>query len=252
VATDSFINIRKVRKMEISRDSKRNLAISFAILMALSSILVNHVAATNAGLNLPSTPVMIEVSNGTESYFNTKLSDVPSGYDVANGTYLGWCVDIRTEMTRSPATHAVFLYSSSNPPGQLASEKWDMANYILNHKQGTAQDIQQAIWYFIHMNSNYTPTSTVAWIIINDTLMNGNGFVPGNGQIIAVICYPIILFPSQPDVQISIIEVTNTVISEFQSVLILPLIMLTTLLAVIIYKKKGAKFKASHHCSGRV
>jgi hypothetical protein len=233
--------------MKAAGNFKRNLAISFAVLMMLLSIntcMLTHVAAAEDGLNLPSAPVRIEVTNGTESYFNTKLSDVPSGYDVTNGTYLGWCVDTRTEMARSPAVHAVFLYSSSSPPGNLTSEKWDMVNYILNHKQGNAQDIQQAIWYFINMDGNYTPTSSMAWAIVNDTLANGNGFVPGNGQIIAVICYPIILFPSQPDVQISIIEVTNTVVSEFQSVLILPLTMLTTLLAVLICKKERSQVRS--------
>jgi len=227
--------------MKRSRYSKRNLVIGFAILVTLSSILVDHVAATDGGLNLPSTLVRIEVSNGTESYFNTKLSDVPTGYDVTNGTYPGWCIDIRAEMARSPATHAVRLYSSSSPPGELASEEWDMVNYIINHKQGTAQDVQQAIWYFIHMDGNYTPTSTVARAIVNDTLAHGNGFAPGNGQTIAVICYPMILLPGQPPVQISIIEVANIVIPEFPSALILPLIILTTPLAVIIYKKKEVK-----------
>jgi hypothetical protein len=226
--------------MKRSRYSKRSLAIGFAILIALSSILVNHVAATDGGLNLPSTLVRIEASNGTQSYFNTKLSDVPPGYDVMNTTYLGWCVDIRTEMERSPATHAVKLYSSSNPPGELASEEWDMVNYIINHKQGAAQDMQQAIWYFIHMDGNYTPTSAVARAIVNDTLANGNGFVPGNGQTIAAICYPMILFPGQTNVQISIIEVANIVIPEFTSTLILPLFMFAALLVAIICKKKDS------------
>ena len=219
-------------------NSKRNLAIGFAVFMAFSSILVSHVAATSGELNLPSTIVRIEVSDGTESYFSTKLSEVPLGYDATNGTYLGWCVDKTAEMARSPATHAVKLYSSGNPPGELASEKWDMVNYILNHKQGAAEDIQQAIWYFVHMDSSYSPTSTVAWAIVNDTLANGNGFVPGYGQTIAVICYPMVLLPEPTDVQISIIEVTNTVIPEFPSFLILPLFMIATLLAVSIYRRK--------------
>jgi hypothetical protein len=232
------MSIGKARKVKISMNSKRNLAIGFVILIALSSILVNHVAATSGELNLPSTIVRIEVSDGTESYFITELSEVPVGYDVTNGTYLGWCVDVTAEMARSPATHAVKLYSSGNPPGELASEEWDMVNYILNHKQGSAEDIQQAIWYFIHMDGSYSPTSTLAWTIVNDTLANGNGFVPGHGQTIAVICYPMVLLPEPTDVQISIIEVTNTVIPEFSSFLILPLFMITTLLAVIAYTRR--------------
>jgi hypothetical protein len=230
--------------MEMRTDFRRNVAMGFAVLMALSSILVNPVTATNLDLNLPSTIVRMEVSNGTVSYFETTLSEVPLGYDVTNGTYVGWCVDQTAEMERSPATHAVKLYSSINPPGELAGEKWDMVNYILNHKQGDAKDIQQAIWYFIHINGNYTPTSTVAWTIVNDTLANGNGFFPEIGQMIAVICYPMVLLPEPTDVQISIIEVTNTVISEFPSFLVLPLFMIATLLAVMVHRRKKATSSA--------
>jgi len=237
VATDFFVSTGRARKMGIYRDFGRNLAIGLTVLIALSSIMVNHVAATEGELNLPSAPVRIEVSDGTESYFETELSDVPFGYDVANGTYSGWCVDVRTDMARSPATHAVFLYSSSSAPGELAEEEWDMVNYILNHKQGGAQDIQQAIWYFIHMDGGYSPTSSVAWAIVTDALANGSGFVPEYGQVIAVICYPTVVFPSQPDVQVSIIEVVYTVIPEFSSVFVLPLIMLATLSVVILCKK---------------
>lgn len=82
--------------MEMKRNSKRNLAIGFAILMALSSILVNHVAAAKGRLNLPSTLVWIEVSDGKESYFNTKLSNAPSDYDVTNETYPSWCVNVKS------------------------------------------------------------------------------------------------------------------------------------------------------------
>jgi len=233
---DTFIDNNQVRRMEMSTETKRNLAICIVILMTLSSILVSHVVATDDGLNLPSTLVRIEVSMGTESYFNTTLSDVPLGYDVTNGTYLGWCVDRSANM--GPGTHEVTLYSSINPPGTLATEKWDMVNYILNHKQGTAQDIQQAIWYFINMVGNYTPTSTVAWTIVNDTLANGTGFVPAYGQIMAVICFPVVVLPGAPSVQVSIIELSNPVIPEFPSLAIPLLFALATLSIVILHRRK--------------
>lgn len=221
------------------RKYPKNIAEALVVLVVFTSILVSTGAVSGSHLNLPSTPVMIEVFDGVASYFNTALSDVPSGYDVVNGVYPGWCVDIRTEMIRSPAKHAVFLYSGLSPPGNLASERWDLVNYVLNHKQGSALDIQEAIWYFVRMDGNYTPTSTLAWSIINDTIANGNGFVPGDGQAMAIICYPTILFPNQPDVQISIIEVTNTVIPEFPSVvLVLPLLTVSELLAIRICRSK--------------
>lgn len=228
-----FENMEKRRRV-----GKRELAVGFAILIAFSSVLISQAAATDDELNLPSSPIRIEVSDGMESYFSTKLSDVPSDYDVTNGTYLGWCIDARTEMPRSPATHAVILYSSNSPPGELAGERWDMVNYILNHKQGTAQDIQQSIWYFIRMDGKYVPTSSQAWLIINETIANGDGFVPESGQIVAAICFPVVLHPELNSVQISIIEVQIAVIPEFPVFLILPLFVVETLLVVAIYRRK--------------
>jgi hypothetical protein len=190
--------------------SRTNLAVGMVILIAFSSILVNHAAGIQGGVKLPPDLVTIEVSNGTESYFVTELRNVPSDYDVTNGTYLGWCVDIKTEMARSPATHEVTLYSSISPPGELVNERWDLVNYILNNKRGVTEDIQQAIWYFVHLNDHYDPTRPLAWVIINDAQANGNGFAPEIGQTLAIICYPIIMVPSQPAVQISIIEIART------------------------------------------
>jgi hypothetical protein len=211
------------------------------IFVAVSVFLAAPASAIDGALDLPSTMVRIEVSYGTQSYFDTVLSEVPSGYDVTNATYRGWCVDVRTEMALSPATHAVFLYSSTSPPGELANEAWDLINYILNHEQGSVLDVQQAIWYFMYIDGDgeYVPSNIVAWMIINDTLENGSGFIPGPGQVTAVICYPTILFPNQPDVQISIIEVeSNTVVPEFPSALVLTPIMLTVTLAVLVHTKR--------------
>jgi hypothetical protein len=184
--------------------------------------------------------VMIEVSNGTNGYFDTKLRNVPSGYDVTNETYMGWCIDIKTEMTRSPALHDAMMYSSLNPPnGSLANQKWDMVNYLLNHKQGNASNVQKAIWYFIDLNNGSTippQSDTVTWAIINDASTNGTNFVPALGQKVAVICDPIYFF-SNP-VQVSIIEVTNPVIPEFPSLMIPFLFAIFTVLTVVAHRKR--------------
>jgi len=218
---------------------KSLLPVFATVLLLLPMVGVAY--ATENDLNLPTMPVRIEVFDGVESYFLTKLMDVPEGYDVTNGTYLGWCIDTRAEMARSPATHSVFLYSSFNPPGELANKEWDMVNYILNHKSesATAEDIQEAIWYFINIDGNYTPTSPTAWEIINDALQNGEGFIPEYGQTVAVICYPTVLLPSPLEVQISIIEVANTVIPEFPSVPLQLLMMLVMLFIMAICKRRS-------------
>jgi hypothetical protein len=216
------------------------LGASMVLCVLISVIFAAPVFAVDSGLSLPATFIRIEVTDGNLSYFDTMLHDVPSGYDVTNATYRGWCVDVRTEMARSPATHEVFLYSSLNPPRELASESWDMINYVLNHKEGSVQDIQQAIWYFMRMDGQYNPSSVKAWALINDALENGAGFVPGHGEVTAVICYPTILFPNQPDVQISIIEVEveRVTVGEYSSSFAVTSIMLTASLVGLVFKRK--------------
>ena len=222
------------------------LVISLITIAAIWSVPIKHVDATPSGLNLPLNMVKIEVFNGTDTYFATILSNVPEEYDVANGTYSGWCVDRTAEMARSPAVHEVRLYASTDPPGELAFQNWDMVNYILNHKQGSAMDIQQAIWHFIDIVGNYSTTSDTAVAIINDALANGGGFVPGIGQLIAIICLPMMLLPRTTSIQTSIIELVDPVpvdpvIPEFPSLLILPLFVTGTLLTVFVYKRKSLK-----------
>jgi hypothetical protein len=207
--------------------------IVLVLLAAVSLSFVRYVGAASNDLSLPSSLVTIEVSNGTQSYFSTVLSRVASGYDVSNGTYLGWCVDRRTSMPRSPVTHQVTLYSSSSPPLNLVSQKWDMVNYILNHKEGSADDVQQAIWYFINLVGNYSPSNIAAKFMVADALENGAGFTPAVGQLTAVICYP-----EATDVQVTIIEVTvPNPIPEFSAFWVLPLFMLATVVALLVLKR---------------
>lgn len=204
---------------------KSNVALGSVFVILVSAFSISYVGAQGE-LSLPSASVYIEVFNGTQSYFSTNLIGVPSGFDVTNATYFGWCVDSRTIMAGSPDKHEVRLFSTCDPPEELTNQRWDMVNYILNHKQGKVMDVQQAIWYFVNMVGNYTPTRTAAWAIVNDTLANGEGFVPDQGQTIGVICYPLV-YSHQPDVQVSVIEITN-VVPEFQSTIALSIFMLAT------------------------
>ena len=184
--------------------------------LVISVFFMGSVKANDCWLNLPPDPVTMVVHDGTISYFDTVLSDVPSGYDVTNRAYLGWCVDIRYNIPRG-TDFSVTLYSSCAPPAGLEGERWDMVNYILNHKQGEMMDIQQAIWYFMKYpdgipeaswRPGYTPTP-VATAIVDDAMANGAGFVPGPGEVVAVICYPL------DETQITIIELRKWVPKQF-------------------------------------
>jgi len=138
-------------------------------------------------LNLPVEAVtMVAYENYPISKFSIVLSNVAAGYDVANGTYLGWCIE-EFVFLDVDVEYDVFLYSTYDPalPVALQDDDWDMVNYLLNHKQGDAIDIQNATWYFV--NGGNMPTSPEGQAMVNDALTNGEGFIPGPGQVIAVI-----------------------------------------------------------------
>jgi hypothetical protein len=179
-----------------------------AIALALSFLVSCSNAVDGDPVRLPpsGTVVILEASNSTQAYFNITLSEVPDGYDVKNSTYLGWCVDRSAEMTRS-TPHTVNLYSSFGPEEGVESANWTKVNYILNHKQGSAQDVQEAIWYFINFNGTFSPESSVAMEIVEDAEANGTDFVPGVDEVAAVVAFPVYITDPTP-VQISIFEIT--------------------------------------------
>ncbi len=194
----------------------RRIATLAVSVLVISLLLVGTVEATDCWLNLPPDPVTMTIYDGTISYFDTILSDVPPGYDVTNGTYLGWCIDIRYDIPRDTEL-SVMLYPSCDPPAGLVGERFDMINYILNHKQGEMMDIQQAIWYFLKYpdgtaeaawRDGYTPTSA-AQAMVDDATANGADFVPGPCEVVAVICYP------AEETQITIIELRKCELKQF-------------------------------------
>ncbi len=187
--------------------------LSALLIFSFANVFVSSAASSNS-LKLPTSDVNIEVVDGSVSHFETTVSNVPAGFDVGNGTYLGWCVDQNTSMARAPALHLVNLYSSLNAPGEMADKNWTMVNYILNHKQGySATSIQEAIWYFVDLSGVYVPQDQGALALINDTLAHGSNFVPAKNQTVTVICYPATQSVTDYQVQISVIEVNQSQIN---------------------------------------
>lgn len=166
------------------------------LLMLSSAILLANVSA-EPWPNLPLTQVQLTVVDGTTSYFVSTLSGVPAGFDVHNGVYPGWCIDRSVTMIRS-APHNVILYSSLDPPSALSGINWIAINYILNHKQGTMMDVQQAIWYFTDSFTDLSPTAQA----MVDAANANPSYDPMTGSVLAVIALP----QDDPGAQNSIIE----------------------------------------------
>jgi hypothetical protein len=85
----------------------------------------------------------------------------------------------------------VILLCSYDPglPGNLGGAPWDEVNYLLNHKQGTPNDVQAALWLLIWGSSVTIPPSATAYAMVNDANANGPGFMPGPGEVVAIILY---------------------------------------------------------------
>jgi hypothetical protein len=149
-----------------------------------------HWTVQGCYINLPETQVGVTMYYpGTESYWSHVLSNVPSGYDVADGTYLAWCLQ-KYVYAYPNYLYQTTLYASTDPnlPDCFPGVDWGRINWILNHKNGAGvQDIQDSVWYFTGA-AGY-PTTPGAIALVEDALANGEGFEPGPGEIMAAIVY---------------------------------------------------------------
>jgi hypothetical protein len=156
--------------------------------VALAGLLsVSTVRASHCEINLPDTPVLVSTERGTHSFFEITLTGVGAGYTVQDGVvYTGWCASQPLE-NPSGLTVAAYLASvtSGNLPAHWQLAAWDKILWILNNKRGTAEDIQGALWFFFEGTTNDLTLTAID--IIADALVHGQGFVPGPGQVSAVV-----------------------------------------------------------------
>ncbi len=152
-------------------------------------------------IHLPSGQVTMKVFSSTTSYFRTQLFNVPTGYEVSNGNYTGWCTDSAHTINTNTA-YQVTLYSSYNPslPTHLYHQNWSKVNYILNHKVGTDwHQVEYAILYILNFGNQGLNSN--GWTMVNDAIAYGGSYIPDCGDIIAIIA------DVSPTVQRTIFEV---------------------------------------------
>jgi len=219
-----------------------NLNIKYAViaittLTLVFSIITGSAHARVLNIDLPPGEVSITIQwPSSECYYYVWLSDVPSGYHISNGRYIGWCVD-EYHTIISGKTYRASMYSSYDPENPHPDEDWDMVNYILNHPQGCWEDVQAAIWFFV--DGGIFPSSSAGQAMVNDALANGEGFVPGPGQILAVVLY------IDGYTQIPIIEVTvpiQNVVPQYPLGTAIGLIAFVAAFGIFKYKGKILHF----------
>ena len=158
-----------------------------------------------AGFNPPITETV--VPNPPVSYGHVTLANVPPGYSVTNGGYIGWCMNPVQGLTPGTIYYPT-LYDTYDLAGlasiglPTAGNVWNKINYIINHKPvgANASTIQAAIWRFINFSQpdedalvagtyGYGfPAADLPTInaIQADANLNGASFFPGPGQVTAV------------------------------------------------------------------
>ncbi len=161
-----------------------------ALLVILASFLTTvrfAYASPGSSINLPPSTITVEIDYpSTECYYYVVLSNVPEGYHVSNGQFLGWCVD-EHHCISDGRTYSATFYSSYDPDNPHPDPDWSKVNYILNNKQGSWQDVQAAIWYFV--DGGNWPSDPDAQALINTANTHGEGFIPAPGEKIAIIVW---------------------------------------------------------------
>ena len=175
------------------------LTLGLLVILICSTFTIT--AKPTSTIRLPTDLVTMNAIYGKNSWFTMTLSDIPQGFDITNGTYPGWCVQKTISMTQK-VNHTVLLYSSTSLslPHDFQNKNWDKINYILNHKHGNRKSIQKAIWYYT--NNEDCSTNPDAQTMVNEAESKGTGFIPTNGEIIAI---PI---EGVPTIQLTFLELT--------------------------------------------
>lgn len=136
--------------------------------------------------NLPSGVTLTAYHPGSSSYFDSIISDVPLVYDIMNGAYKGWCVQLGLYIPLE-TPHAVDLYSSCDDlgmPDSFQNENWSKINYVLNHNNGNRMDIQTVIWYYTNGDfdpfDGYNTSDPDVQVMIDEADTYGEDFCPGD------------------------------------------------------------------------
>jgi len=144
---------------------------------------------------------------------DTKITGAGPG--VPDGTYPCWCIQdyVPNDLYNQPAK----LYSTigGSLPADVASLAWGKVNYVLNHKirgkgrsnLGFLKDVQTAIWVLLGEPNPEFGISFAAGQMI--TAANAHAdFVPGPGDIVAVLVYSDGMTIRPNSIQESICEMT--------------------------------------------
>jgi hypothetical protein len=153
-----------------------------------SYLIASSIAPSPPLAKIPDSPVEMFIRQGSDSRFELFFIDVRYGYDLVDFEfYKAWCL-AKGKPLRRNAIHKVRLYNCYDPyiPSEFSGMGWNQINYVVNHKKGSKEDIQQAIWHF---TTGEKPTPSVeATQLIEEANLKGKDYIPAKGELMAIIC----------------------------------------------------------------
>src|SRR5579883_2130998 len=193
------------------------LAATLGSAFVLSTPASAQTCSACAAVSIPPTPVHAVVSPNSNPQitdastgwgeFSIKISPSSTGAalpaQLPAGNYQGWCGTVQTDQAgQTPDFTASTSLGSTNPP--ITSTVLGELIYLLNHKQGTVADVQEAVWTIL------TPS--------RDAYLLANGFTTADAMYQAAVLnfasytlpaggiYPVVLLSNNNGVQNMLVE----------------------------------------------
>ncbi|MFX1362825.1 MAG: hypothetical protein ACFE7A_05185 [Promethearchaeota archaeon] len=169
----------------------KNKTIFAAILIVLMSSLFTLAPVNASGLNLPTDPVTVVFTWGPLYPIEERLpgtatlSDVPPGYDVTNGPYTAYCIELGVYIVEGTPYSAIL--TCINELGSTGNS----INWLLNNYPDNL-DAQMAIWLLLGYSEAFIiaqgwPFTGTANNMYLEALTHGD-FTPSAGDKIGIRC----------------------------------------------------------------
>jgi hypothetical protein len=219
----------------------------FALFYAASAVS----AYDPLGLNLPNGTITLVVNGmATDTaMMYIDLQNVPDGYAVSNGQYLGWCVNPDKPLYYPNYLYYATLYSSYDTelPETAKNVNWNKINYMINaYRKGSLADscygqpvrddeIQTLMWKYLGYDKHWgAPSMDCVGSLEAIVDANGAGYIPIEGDSVGVIC------DNGNDWQVVFIEIPYTPIATAPEVaeLAMAIAMVAPAFGYLLVKRK--------------
>lgn len=153
-----------------------------------------HAPTAETGPPMPKIPpetVHIFLRQGQESRFELFFTDARYDTDLVDFEfYQAWCLE-KDKPIRRNAIHKVKVHNCYDAalPSPFRLMDWNRINYIINHRRGSKEAVQLAIWFFTNGEQPVSLTEEAA-SLVEEAYLKGKNFVPAAGELIAIICQP--------------------------------------------------------------